>query len=131
MYSLYEDNEGRLWVGAESGLWQWKPGLPQRLLAQPVTTYQSVVQGDRSTGLTLITGAPPGHVLQQIANNKMEEFSLPCVEQRAFTPHRLLRDRNGALWIGTLEQGIFRVYHGKTTRFAQREGLSSDFVSAC
>ena len=40
----------------------------------------------------------------------------------------LLRDRDDALWIGTA-QGLLRVYHGKTTRFAHGDGLSSDSVS--
>ena len=49
---------------------------------------------------------------------------------RPFTPNRLLRDSKGALWIGTLDQGLLYVTHGETTRFAQNDGLSSDFVLA-
>ena len=49
---------------------------------------------------------------------------------RPFTPNRLMRDSNGALWIGTLDQGLLHVNHGKTTEFSQIDGLSSDFVLA-
>ena len=128
VFSLHEDNEHRLWVGAESGLWQWKPALPQPVVPQPILQFQAVAQGDRATGLTLITGDPPGHVLRQITSNRIEPYALPGVEGRAMTPNRLLRDSHGALWVGTLDQGLFRVYNGTTTRFAQGDGLSSDFV---
>src|ERR1700688_1465468 len=26
VWSLYENSEGRVWAGAETGLWRWKPG---------------------------------------------------------------------------------------------------------
>jgi len=129
VFSLHEDTQHRLWVGAESGLWQWQPGPPRRVLAQPVAIFGAVVQGDQPTALTVITGAPQGRELREITDDKEEIYAVPGAP-RAFTPNRLMRDRNGTLWIGTLDQGLLHVDHGKTTRFAQSDGLSSDFVLA-
>ena len=36
VFSLYEDSSGTLWVGAQSGLWRWKPGPPKRYATPPV-----------------------------------------------------------------------------------------------
>ena len=129
VFTLHEDSQHRLWVGAESGLWQWQPGPPRRVLTEPIAIFGAVVQGDLPNALTLITGMRQGRVLRQITDNKVEEYVLPG-PKRPFTPNRLLRDRNGALWIGTLDQGLLHVHDGATTRFAQGDGLSSDFILA-
>ena len=129
VFSLHEDSEHRLWAGSESGLWQWQPGRPRRVLTHPVVAYGAVVQGDQPTALTLITGSPDGRILRQFVDNKEETYALPGPPRR-FTPNRLMRDSNGALWIGTLDQGLLHVHNGKTTEFSQIDGLSSDFVLA-
>ena len=129
VFSLHEDTQHRLWAGAESGLWQWQPGLPRRVLAQPVGMFGAVVQGDQPTALTVITDSPQGRQLWEITDDKNEMYTVPGLT-RAFTPNRLLRDSKGALWIGTLDRGLWYVNHGETTRFAQSDGLSSDFVLA-
>jgi signal transduction histidine kinase/ligand-binding sensor domain-containing protein len=129
VFSLHEDTQHRLWAGAESGLWQWQPGPPRRVLAQPVGAFQAVVQGDQPTALTIIASSPQGRQLWEVADDKGEMYTVPGLT-RPFTPNRLLRDSKGALWIGTLDQGLLYVNHGETTWFAQSDGLSSDFVLA-
>ena len=41
---------------------------------------------------------------------------------------RLLRDRNGGLWIGTPDRGLVHIHQGRTDVFSRREGLSGDFI---
>ncbi|HME39348.1 MAG TPA: two-component regulator propeller domain-containing protein [Steroidobacteraceae bacterium] len=127
VYSLYEDNERRLWAATESGLWQWTPGPPRRWLTQSTETQQALAQGDHSTGLIAITETYLN--LRQITGEKTEEYVLPGF-RRPFKPFRLLRDRHGALWIGTSQQGVLHVHHGKTTQFAPSNGLSGGAVQS-
>jgi len=129
VFSLHEDTQHRLWAGAESGLWRWQPGLPRRVLAQPVGMFEAVVQGDQPTALTVIADSLQGRQLWEITDDKNEKYTVPGLT-RPFTPNRLLRDSKSALWIGTLDRGLWYVNHGETTRFAQSDGLSSDFVLA-
>ena len=42
----------------------------------------------------------------------------------------LLVDANGSLWIGTSDQGLYRVAGGRADHFRSADGLSSDTVSA-
>jgi ligand-binding sensor domain-containing protein len=42
--------------------------------------------------------------------------------------NRLLRDRDGGLWIGTIERGLIHVHHGGTDVFSRSDGLSGDVV---
>ncbi len=125
LFSFFEDREGRLWAGeAESGLWLWRPGPPQRVLPSPINTCQALAEGDHGTGLIAVTGG----ILRRVLGKNTEEYAIPGVRQ-PFARH-ILRDRRGGLWIGTWQQGLLYVYDGKTTRFAHGDGLSSDSVTA-
>ena len=127
VFSLYEDSERHLWAGTESGLWQWTPGPPHRYQSWPIVAEQALVQGDRAKGLSVITG--DDRVVRQIDSNGREQYTIPGVGQ-PFRGQRLLRDRHGALWIGTLEHGLLHVHDGRVTRFGQVNGLSGNLITA-
>src|SRR6185312_12143184 len=42
--------------------------------------------------------------------------------------NKLLRDRDGSLWIGTIERGLIHIHDGRADTFTQSDGLSSDIV---
>jgi signal transduction histidine kinase/ligand-binding sensor domain-containing protein len=122
--SLYEDSRGNLWAGALTGLWRWRPG-PPRNYAMPdlVYTSQTVTEGDNAALLIATTGG-----IRQLVDGKAEVFPLPGAA-RQFKPGKLLRDRDGGLWIGTLDRGLVHVHQGKTDSFTQSDGLSGDLIS--
>ena len=47
---------------------------------------------------------------------------------RQFEAPKLLRDRDGGLWIGTWGWGLVHVHHGRTDVFARSDGLSGENV---
>ncbi len=53
-------------------------------------------------------------------------FQAPAAVQ----PSRLLRDRDGGLWIGTLDRGLLHVHQGRTDVFTQADGLSGDSLTS-
>jgi len=125
--SLYEDSDHRLWAGTETGLWRWNPGPPKRFMPQPLIAHQAVVAGDRAGELVFISGIK--NDLRQLAGQRIDEYTVPGVPWAVNASH-LLRDRHGALWIGTYNLGLLRVYQGKTSRFGIGEGLSGNLVTA-
>ena len=128
VYSLYEDSERHLWVGTESGLWRWTPGPPHRYASQIFRAPQALVSGDRGTGLVAISGADD-RILLQSTGTGMEEYTIPGVPQ-LFGAESLLRDRQGALWIGTMQRGLLHVQGGRVTWLEEGSRLSGDFVDA-
>lgn len=124
VHSLYEDTDGRLWAATESGLWRWKPGPPQLYSPNPTDSQQTLVPGEHAT--SVIVGTSTG--LEQVTDNKVAGYDLPGMQP--FAPSKLLRDRDGALWIGTFDRGLLRVFHGTTTWFGLRNGLTGDLVTA-
>ena len=118
---LFEDRKGNLWVGVQNGLWRWKPGRPEFF---PVADASDGVRfgGEDEHGLVL--GTKPG--LKRLIGNRVEPYSLGVAQPLVVT--RMLRDQNGALWIGTLNHGLVHVRHGQTDTFSQTDGLSGDIV---
>ena len=45
---------------------------------------------------------------------------------RDVNSNKLLRDRDGGLWIGTRERGLIHVHNGRTDVFTKADGLSGD-----
>src|SRR5215471_11251069 len=128
VWSLGEDNSGALWAGAESGLWRWKPGPPSRY-ATPGTRIGDMAQVDDGR---LVFGMS-GSGLKQITSGKLETYSIrAAMAPNALLPDRdvdsnkLLRDRDGGLWIGTHERGLIHVHQGRTDLFTKTDGLSGD-----
>ena len=121
--SLYEDSRGYLWAGAATGLWRWKPG-PPKLYPMP-DRVSALMEGD--DGALLIVMRDSG--IRQLVDGKAEAYPLPGAE-RPSDRFRLLRDRNGGLWIGTIDRGLLHVHQGRTDLFARSDGLSGDFIQS-
>ena len=129
VWSLHEDQKDTLWVGADSGVWKWAPGSPRRYPTPGVRV------GDLSSSEDgqLVIGIR-GKRLRQLIGEKVDVYPI----RRTVAPtalldddvdsNKLLRDRNGALWIGTEQRGLVHVQRGRADTFAKSDGLSGDII---
>jgi len=123
--SLYEDSRGNLWAGARTGLWRRRPGLPKLYpMPDPTPEIRSLIEGDNGA---LLLSMPNG--IRQFLDGKTDTYPLPATRMQ-FKPASLLRDRDGSLWIGTRDRGLFHVHGGRLDVFAQSDGLSGDYILA-
>ena len=123
---LYEDSHRNLWAGALNGIWQWTSGPPHfYALSSESFGIQHFAQ-DRDGALLF----PAKDGIARLNDGKIETaYRLPGAAHQV-SGEKLLRDRDGALWMGTWSQGLAHVQERGTDRFAQREGLSGDLVTA-
>ena len=121
---LYEDSKGNLWAGVKNGLWRWKPGSP-KFYPLPGEDYGIQAIGEDADG-TLLVGLKGG--IYRFVDGKTEVYPFPGTV-RQFKAQRLLRDRDGGLWIGTYDRGLVHVHQGRTDVFAASDGLSGEAVS--
>lgn len=132
--AAYEDSRGNLWLGAGNGLWRWQPGPPdhydlpaakQSSLPALVFNRNALVEGE---GGNLLIAGPGG--LRQLIDGEIKGYSLPAGAPQFNEPGTLLRDRNGGLWIGTLDRGILHVHQGRTDVYSQSDGLTGNAVES-
>ena len=128
VWSLFEDGSGTLWVGAESGIWRWKPGPPKRC-AIPGGRVGDLIGSDDGRLLIGVSGGG----LKRLVSDKPESYPIhSATNPNALLPdgevdsNKLLRDRDGGLWIGTQQRGLIHVHNGRTDVFTESDGLSGD-----
>ena len=128
--ALYEDGSGNLWAGAQSGLWRWRPSPPRRY-PMPPKQVTGLARADNGAVLAAVYGLG----LRQLAGDRVESYPIRDAIQpkKVFgdgevNSNRLLRDRDGGLWIGTVERGLMHVHQGRTDVFRRSDGLSGDVV---
>ncbi len=123
---LYEDYDGRIWIGATESLISYKDGR---------FTDESSMLGDSSdwADINVILRDHKGVLWfgtrKGLFENKdgksrryRKEDGLPNEEI-----HAMIEDRQGALWIGTYG-GLVRYHDGQFTSYTEGDGLSSNRV---
>jgi signal transduction histidine kinase/ligand-binding sensor domain-containing protein len=130
VWSLAEDRAGNLWVGADTGVWRWSPGTPQRYampglrVADLTTTVDGqVLAGILGGGLRQVAG-------EQLVPHRFRRAGKPdeWTADRDVKSNKLLRDRDGGLWIGTEGQGLIHVKDGQADTFTRADGLSGNIA---
>ena len=129
VWAMYEDGSGTLWAGAESGVWRLRPGPPQR--------YRTPTEliGLNSTDDGRLLMALHGAGLRQLAGDRVDPYPIRDVvnrnrlfADRDVNANKLLRDRDGGLWIGTVARGLIHLRDGRADLFTRSDGLSGDVI---
>jgi signal transduction histidine kinase/ligand-binding sensor domain-containing protein len=120
---LHQDRSGAIWLGVVDGLWRWTPGPPE---FHSMPGERDNIQAFVDDGNALLMTATRG--IRRLSGGKTQRYALPGVA-REFRPQRLLRDRDGGLWIGTLGRGLMHMHHGRTDVYTITHGLSGDAVN--
>jgi ligand-binding sensor domain-containing protein/uncharacterized membrane protein YphA (DoxX/SURF4 family) len=121
---IYSDREGRLWIGRHEGLFLWDP---RTMVAKPQTVSTEIVSISENLDGTLWLASRAGLLKSQ--QQRVEDIAL-LPQGAGVKTRRVLVDRDGGLWIGTLGQGLFHVSAGRIERMTRADGLSSDRVVA-
>ncbi len=105
---LYEDRNRNLWAGTARDLVRWRPGPAK---SYPTPDDPDGIQGfaEDSSG-TLLIASRKG--LKQLKDGQFEAYAL-LSGAGEFRPSKILRDREGGLWIGTVNRGVVHVHEGR------------------
>jgi signal transduction histidine kinase/ligand-binding sensor domain-containing protein len=121
---LFEDRRSNLWVGTFSGLWRWRPGPPH---FYPLRQQLNGIQGlaEDTDGSLLIVDA--GEIKRFADGQAATRFSFPSMQP--LEAARLVRDRDGGVWLGTSTRGLVHMHDGVVDTFSAADGLSGDGIS--
>ena len=134
--SLASDAAGNLWIGGSSQIVRWQPG------SRTVWTMKALQRSYGFEGVSALAVdknnsvwagmkyAEPGLGLQQLQGGAWKTFRSPQLDGAKVAVSRLFTDRDGGLWVGTVDRGIYRIFDGKVDHFDSADGLSGDRVTA-
>jgi signal transduction histidine kinase/ligand-binding sensor domain-containing protein len=132
--ALALDHSGNFWIAGNEGVCKWKPGAPSvcfyRDLARRgyligVRTLAVVDENQIWIGLQQHDGSLQ---LQELNQGKWASHSLPKGPGPTPSTNALFHDLDGALWVGTASNGVYRIFGDKTDHFSNADGLSTDSV---
>jgi signal transduction histidine kinase/ligand-binding sensor domain-containing protein len=132
--ALSEDGIGNLWIGSYV-LCRWRAGSS--------TIYFQNKSKDRNVdpGVMDIAAGPDGSVwvaLERVGPNlgirhyidgKWGGYVAAGFDSASIKAQHLFLDRSGSLWIGTQNQGLYRIHDGTVDHYRSSDGLSGDSVS--
>jgi PAS domain S-box-containing protein len=133
--TLANDSRGNIWLAGGLKVSRWQtdsagtyvsPGL------NPAEIFNGVVAlADKADGPLWVGLIQPGKGggLQQLAQGAWKPFVTPEFDGSTLKVTALLADRDSCLWVGTLNQGIYRIQGNKVDHFRSSDGLSGDAVT--
>jgi ligand-binding sensor domain-containing protein len=132
---LVSDSDGNLWIGSSDVLTRWRSGSSTTYVNSALKSAQGL------SGVQALAATPEGSLwigigrrgaglgLQQLVQGVWKPFLTPKLNGSTLEVTALFLDRENSLWIGTTDQGVYRLYDGKVDRFFSADGLSRDSVS--
>jgi ligand-binding sensor domain-containing protein len=130
--ALIEDSLGNFWLGSDTTVFRWKPGSSSTFVLTKLKSHQGI------NGAKSLAANPDGSIwvgidlpgrglgLQQLVQGAWKPFVTPELDGSTLGVFGLFLDRENALWIGTDNQGIYRVRGRKVDHFRSADGLSGD-----
>ena len=131
---IIEDSQGDLWVGTSGVLIRWREKLAGLYPLKGATAsddmriINGVVMTQDDTLLVGVTNVGPGLGLQQFAHNQWKPFAKPGLNGSALEVRTMFLDRDQSIWVGTTNQGIYRIHGEVVDHFGRADGLSGDSV---
>lgn len=134
--AVLEDRQQNIWFGADTMLLRWSgqshteyrpSGLQNNSGISGVTGVAEAPDGTKWVG---VSKSGPGLGLLRLVDGRLVPFTTPTFDGSALAITTLHVDRAGALWIGTIERGLFRVHAGQVDHFDEDSGLSGNLVTA-
>jgi signal transduction histidine kinase/ligand-binding sensor domain-containing protein len=129
--ALAEDIHGNLWVGSSGQLLQWSDHSAQGYFRDRLARFEGV------SGVMSVVALRDGSIWAAVArvgigiirmvSGTAETVTIPGLDTEKVTA--LYVDREQSVWIGTSNEGIYRVASGRIDRLRAEGGLSSNAVT--
>jgi signal transduction histidine kinase/ligand-binding sensor domain-containing protein len=131
---LFNDAHGNLWIGSSLGVCRWKSGDAKTYIVKALMRVKglagvsAIAPGIDGSVLVGMRQQGKGLGLQELRDGVWQDYILPGLDGPEMHVSTLLRDHEGDLWLGTANNGLYRVHDGQADHFGSTDGLSSDAV---
>ena len=111
---------GAIWAGSDDGLIRFRDGeftaLPIAELKSKTNQAGVIALLPDGQGGLLVGG--PAFGLKRLRDNSLTPVTLGGLDATRLHVTSLFKDARGALWIGTGNDGVYRIYHDRTDHYA-------------
>ena len=133
---MITDGRGTFWLSTDTAVVRWSAHTPSKAFpveAKAKSGTPGVLVMSLDSSGALWGGLPmkgAGLGLQRLVDDQWQAFDAAGIKGGNLAVQALLRDRNGVLWIGTIDDGIYRLAAGRVDHFGRSDGLTSDSIYA-
>jgi PAS domain S-box-containing protein len=132
---LTEDEVGNLWFGGPV-LSRWRPGSKGTTYLKYLGTLENTGEGVIDVAATrdrtiwaAVDGIGPQMGVRYFTGGKWAPYSVPAFDGTKIRSHALFVDKDNSLWVGTENDGIYRLHEGIAEHFGTADGLSGDSIT--
>ncbi|WP_445143409.1 sensor histidine kinase [Dyella sp. Tek66A03] len=131
---MITDGKGTFWMGTDTSVVEWH----QHALSKSFPIEAKIKAG--TPGALVLAREPTGEIwaglpmtgtglgLQRLVGGQWQPFQTPALAGSSLAVQSMFRDHAGALWIGTIDHGIYRIDSGRVDHFDRKDGLTSDNI---
>jgi PAS domain S-box-containing protein len=133
--TLANDSLGNIWLAGGLMVSRWQTSSANTYVSaglNPAEIFNGVLALATTPDGSLWVGlvhAGKGGGLRQLVQGAWKPFVTPEFDGSALEVTRLLVDRDGSLWVGTLNRGIYRIQGHMVEHLRSSDGLSGDAVA--
>jgi signal transduction histidine kinase/ligand-binding sensor domain-containing protein len=128
---LTRDSEGNIWFGS-TVLVRWRPGTPATTYFGEIAELAKtsgvidVALGPSGTAWATLDGTGPQLGVRYYSGGKWTSYAVPGFDGARARSTALLVDRRGSLWVGTINDGVYRICGGVADHYGVSDGLSGN-----
>jgi PAS domain S-box-containing protein len=131
---LTRDSAGNIWFGSKV-LVRWRPGTPPTTyfgeIAEELANTSGIIDvalGPSGTVWASLDGTGPQLGVRYYSGGKWASYAVPGFDGARVHSGALLVDRRGSLWVGTINDGVYRICGGVADHYGVLDGLSGNDV---
>jgi len=124
---LTQDSDGYLWLGGDI-LCRWRPGSAATCfdeVGRQGKTRMDIVDvagGASGSVWTAIDAVGPQFGVRRFSGGKWSPLIVPGFDSPSIRAHALYFDRHNSLWVGTSNNGVYRIHDGVADHYARAGG---------
>jgi ligand-binding sensor domain-containing protein len=129
--AIVEDGSGGFWLGGQTALVHWHSGVSEVYPIEGLKSntgapgIMSLARWSDGSVWVGIVSKGLGQGLARFENRAVRSFVTGSFDGSKFGIFALHFDREGNLWVGTDNDGVFRVHGNTVDHYARAEGLSA------
>jgi signal transduction histidine kinase/ligand-binding sensor domain-containing protein len=131
---LTQDSDGYFWFGGDV-LCRWRPGSAATCFddvgrqGRMRMDTQDLTSGPSGSVWTAIDAVGPQFGVRYFSGGKWSPFIVPGFDGPSIRSHGIYLDRHNSLWVGTENDGLYRIHDGVADHYTRSDGLSGNAVS--